>query len=486
MYQILDGIRIPMKKLSTFLVVFGILAIHACKTEKNHEIDIETPVVIKDSTLIYTSYEPKETDRILSRASYKNRLYGFWLGQCIANWTGLVTEMDKIGNIGPIKTGDFYTRHDWNKPDQPSIWGEGVPSNLSPTIDFVVMGEDSIWGADDDTDIEYMYQHLLYTNRATILSPEQIRDGWLKHIWVEEENFLWVSNQKALDLMLKGLLPPETSHPDHNENYMMIDAQLTNEIFGFFAPTRPDIALKMAYLPIRTTAREEAAWISEFYVEMYALASYEDQELTLKQKVHWMADEARKRLPDSSYPAKMFDFVKSQYEAGLSWEDTRDNVYQRYQVEQKDGYNITSKNLYCNGCFAAGINYAASIISLLYGEGDIVETIKIGALTGWDSDNPTATWGGLLGFMIGKEGIENAFGQKFSDRFNIHRTRQNFPNNGIDNFDSMAEKGVYIVDRVVQELMNGGVDLQKNIWYIPIPENDLTLESPKTNLKSSP
>ena len=191
-----------MKKLNTFLVVLVILAIHACKTEKNHEIDFKTPAVIKDPTLIYTSYKPKETDRILSRASYKNQLYGFWLGQCIANWTGLVTEMDKIGNIGPVKTGDFYTRHDWGKPDQPSIWGEGVPSNLSPTIDFVVMGEDSIWGADDDTDIEYMYQHLLYTNKATILSPEQIRDGWLKHIWVEEENYLWVSNQKALDLML--------------------------------------------------------------------------------------------------------------------------------------------------------------------------------------------------------------------------------------------------------------------------------------------
>ena len=22
---------------------------------------------------------------------------------------------------------------------------------------------------------------------------------------------------------------------------------------------------------------------------------------------------------------------------------------------------------------------------------------------GWDSDNPTATWGGLIGFMIGKD-----------------------------------------------------------------------------------
>lgn len=43
----------------------------------------------------------------ISRAEYANQLYGFWLGQSIANWTGLVTEMDKIGNIGEIKTGGF-------------------------------------------------------------------------------------------------------------------------------------------------------------------------------------------------------------------------------------------------------------------------------------------------------------------------------------------------------------------------------------------
>lgn len=187
----------------------------------------------------------------------------------------------------------------------------------------------------------------------------------------------------------------------------------------------------------------------------------------MSEKVHWMAKEARKDIPESSYAAKMFDFVLEQYNAEIPWEEARDNVYKRYQVEQKDGYDITSKNLYCNGCFAAGINYAASIVSLLYGEGDIVETIKIGALAGWDSDNPTATWGGLLGFMIGKEGVEQAFGQKFSNRFNIHRTRQNFPNNGIDTFENMSEKGIFIIDRVVQEQMKGGVDLEKDIWYIP-------------------
>ena len=468
-----------MKLIFTLLVVFCLGLSHSCKSEPKPEPQAESISSLKDTGLVYLDYKKKASDLVISRKAYRDHLYGFWLGECIANWTGLVTEMDKIGNIGDIKTGDFYTRKDWGQPDHPSIWGEGIPSSLSPTIDFVLMGQDSIWGADDDTDIEYMYQHLLYTNKTTLLSPEQIRDGWIKHMKAEEENFLWVSNQTALDLMNKGMLPPATSQPENNENYMMIDAQLTTEIFGFFAPSRPDIALKIAHLPIRTTASEDAAWISEFYVIMYSLASYVDSDLSMKEKIHWMADQARKRLPEDSYSSKMFDFVKSQYDDGVTWEAARDSVYQRYQVEQKDGYDLTSKNLYCNGCFAAGINYASSIVSLLYGEGNILETIKIGTLSGWDSDNPTATWGGLIGFMIGKEGIEQAFDQTFSNRFNIHRTRQNFPNDGIDTFENMAEKGVFVVDRVVQEQMKGGVDLKNNVWYIPQPDQGLVIESAK-------
>jgi hypothetical protein len=406
----------------------------------------------------------------ISRDKYKDQLYGFWLGECIANWTGLVTEMDKIGNIGEIKTGDFYTREDWGKPDQPSIWGKGIPSDLSPTIDFVFRNTHEIWGSDDDTDIEYMYQHLLYTYGNSILSPKQIRDGWLKHIKHEEENFLWVSNQKAFDLMQEGLFPPETGNPKNNEHYEMIDAQLTTEIFGLFAPARPDIALKMALLPIQTTARKESEYISKFYVTMYSLASKTNSNITISSQMYWMANQAREVLPDTTYAAQMFDYTKKLFESNIPWEQTRDSLYYRYQVNQDDGYDITSKNLYCNGCFAAGINFAASLVSLFYGEGDLVKTIKIGTLTGWDSDNPTATWGGLIGFIIGKEGIEHAFNRKFSNKYNIHRTRQNFPYNGIDSFENMAEKGLIVTDRVVKEEMGGTIDVERNMWIIPLKE----------------
>jgi hypothetical protein len=401
----------------------------------------------------------------------------FWLGQCIANWTGLVTEMDKIGGAGPH--GQFYTRDDWGQPDQPSIWGQGMPSDLSANIDWVLENEGGTWGADDDTDIEYMYQHLLLANQTSILTGEQIRDGWLKHVYSDEntpfvnsdgdkENFLWVSNQRAHDLMrIDGMLPPATSDPANNPEFEMIDAQLTTEIFGLFAPTRPDIALKMAYLPIRTTAAENAAYASGFYVTMYSLASAADTGLPVKDRIMWMANTARQGLPDDSYIAAMFDFVLGRYQAGVPWERTRDEVYRRYQVEQQDGYDITSQNRYCNGCFASGINFAASIISLLYGEGDFRETVKIAVLTGWDSDNPAATWGGLLGFVHGKDSIEQDFGRKLADRFNIHRTRANFPNQGIDTFANMAQNGLFVVDRVVQHEMGGGIDLQNNQWLIP-------------------
>ena len=445
-----------MKKITLLSLI--ILTFSCSEKEKS------TSNVLKDKNLNYIEYKPSGDEIVISRAEYYNKLKGFWLAQCIANWTGLVTEMDKIGNIGDSNTGDFYTRDDWGKKDLPR---PGQTLKVDRYIDFVFEGKDGMWGADDDTDIEYIYQHLVYTNKTSKLSGQQIRDGWLKHIKHEEQNYLWVSNQRALDLMIGGIVPPETSDPEKNPDFDMIDAQLTTEVFGFYSPGRPDFAVEMAELPIRTTARYNAEWISKFYVSMYSLAAIADPNLSNKENLLIIAEKSRDQLPNDSYASKMYDFVKKQYNDGLRWETIRDNIYVRYQVEEKDGYDITSRNMRCNGCAAAGINFAASLISLFAGEGDLKETIKIGSLMGWDSDNPTATWGGLIGFMIGKDGVEKAFNRTFSEEYNIHRTRQNFPN-GVDNFSNMANVGIFITDRVVQEELGGGIDLNNDIWYIPM------------------
>jgi hypothetical protein len=399
----------------------------------------------------------------IDRQDYLNKLEGFWLGQSIANWTGLITEMDKIGNVGEIKTGNFYTRENWNKNDEPNIWS---PNSEYETIDFVLRNKNEIWGSDDDTDIEYMYQELMFQGNETILSPEDIRNGWLKHIKIEEENFLWVSNQKAFDLMNQGFLPPETSNPEFNEHFDMIDAQLTTEIFGLLSPINYKYALKMSNLPVRTTSRGDAALISEFYIIIHSLASTINQSNPIDKELIKISDLASDVLDKNSYSFKMYDYVKKKFESGIKWEQTRDSIYNRYQVNQMDGYDITSRELYCNGCFASGINFASSLVSYFYGKGDFKETIKIASLSGWDSDNPASTWGGLLGFIHGKTKIENIFNKPLSNKYNIHRTRQNFENNGLDNFKNMSKKGLSIIDNVV--LKTGGfIDLDENSWYIP-------------------
>jgi hypothetical protein len=73
--------------------------------------------------------------------------------------------------------------------------------------------------------------------------------------------------------------------------------------------------------------------------------------------------------------------------------------------------------------------------------------------------------------MMSRSGVEEAFGTDLSQRFNIHRTRQNFEDNGIDTFDNMAAKGIEVIDRVVAEEMNGEVDLEANVWRIPKLQN---------------
>ena len=101
----------------------------------------------------------------ISRSYYAEKLQGFWLGQNIGNWTGLITEMDKVGTP---ETLPFYTDSDWGEEDLPAFWGEGVPH--AQTIDFYFERPGTPWGSDDDTDIDYMYAHLLDFHKTRKLS----------------------------------------------------------------------------------------------------------------------------------------------------------------------------------------------------------------------------------------------------------------------------------------------------------------------------
>ncbi|MEO1078709.1 MAG: ADP-ribosylglycohydrolase family protein [Pseudomonadota bacterium] len=408
----------------------------------------------------------------IDRGIYAEKLHGFWLGQSIANWTGLVTELDRV-------EPPFYTDADWGGLDEPAIFGRYVAHSSRRA--FYLLDPEHVWGADDDTDIEYIYWHLMHESADSLLGADQIRDGWLKHIYSNEdappsptefkrENFLWVSNETAYYLMKdSALLPPATSDPEHNPDHAMIDAQLTTESFGLMAPGRPDVALHLAELPIRVTASGEAAAIAGFYVVMHSLAATVDSSRDLGDQLRELAREASTVLPEDGYARDMFDFVDTAYSARTNdedWASVRDALYREYQAGTRAGYRYQRP-------FDAGINFAASLVSLYFGNGDFRRTVQIACLAGWDSDNPAATWGGLLGFILGREGVEAAFGgQPFSEAYWIHRTRRAFPDRtpgepGEDRFSLMAKRGVTVVDRVVERYLDGSIRDGGARWEIP-------------------
>ena len=365
---------------------------------------------------LFATSSAVNADTVISRSAYQDRLRGFWLGSCIANWTGLQTEGQKVGK-------PYYTDADWGTNQ----------GRENATIDYVLdtEGRDGIWGADDDTDIEYMYQHAMETYETSKLTGEQIRDQWLEHI---DGSYIWVSNETAYYLMRdQGVIPPATSEPANNANWEMIDAQLTTEIFGLFAPANAAVALDIAELPIRTTAFSHSAYAAQFYVVMYSLASSVDPNLSYQEQTLWLADQARAYIPDDSYIAAMYDWVRARYlntNDKDDWESVRDAFHDRYIAGGADGYTYLA-------FYDAGSNFGFSIISLLFGEGDYQKTVKIGTLSGQDSDNPTATWGGLLGFLYGHKGLEDHFNKDdFSDKYKISRTRTGFGGDAKSSFDT--------------------------------------------------
>src|SRR5690606_19354840 len=119
------------------------------------------------------------------------------------------------------------------------------------------------------------------------------------------------------------------------------------------------------------------------------------------------------------------DFVLADYLANpdvTDWERTRDLVYERYQAQ------AAANGFAYRGWTESSVNFAGGLIALLYGEGDLRRTIQIGTLSGWDSDNGTATMGGVLGLMLGSDAVEAAFPEyTLSDRYDAWRTRDDLP-----------------------------------------------------------
>src|SRR5436309_2132409 len=88
-------------------------------------------------TAILAPSAAAQTARAINRDVYLDRLHAMWLGEVIANWTGLQTEGARI-------EPPFFTDADWGTTPPGFPHPLGFIADLDP------------WPADDNTDVEYV------------------------------------------------------------------------------------------------------------------------------------------------------------------------------------------------------------------------------------------------------------------------------------------------------------------------------------------
>ena len=171
------------------------------------------------------------------------------------------------------------------------IWlHEPGPGN---SIELVLLDE---WSTDDDTHIEWLDLHIFETHG---LDPtyEQIRDEWVDHL----EGDIWVATRRAHDLMLDGVVPPETGSPELNpEGAWAMDAQLETELFGMLSVNDPNEAREQARRFGSVTSSGPALDASAFYAHLYSRALFATDIASL-------LDEARADEPADSIIAPIYD-----------------------------------------------------------------------------------------------------------------------------------------------------------------------------------
>lgn len=205
---------------------------------------------------------------------------------------------------------------------------------------------------------------------------------------------LWHANQAARYNILHGIMPPESGHWINNPHADDIDYQIEADYAGLMSPGMPNTASEISDR-IGHIMNYGDGWYGGVYVgAMYALAF-------VSSDIEFIVTEALKTIPEqSNYYRCMSDVIEWHKQYPDDWKQTW------FECERK----WTSEIGCPEGVFEpldidAVINSAYVLIGLLYGDGDMGKTMDISTRCGQDSDCNPSTAAGILGTVLGYDGI---------------------------------------------------------------------------------
>jgi len=385
--------------------------------------------------IIVFSCASANAERTILRKDLEDKMRGMWLGQLIGNYAGRSTEGHYQSNPNP-----------------------------EPNAPWILKADPDGWGADDDTDIEYIAMHILEANGLDCNS-QTIARQWQKHI---TSSGIYISNKQAWYLMGDDYVPPLTGCRTYNEHWYSIDSQITTEVLGAISPGLVQAALDLTKKFATVSNEGFPVHAAQFYAVIYANAFFEPNVVTL-------INQGLEAIPNTSRTHNVITDALNWYledvnDGDPNWRQSRQKLYDYYMGAYDNGryyYWIEST-----------INTGATTLAILYGQGDYKETVQIGVLAGWDNDCNPATAGGLIGIINGYSGLPgdltdpNICGNNYK---NVYRPYLPDPNQYVPQYDTITNIAFRMADLAEENILEPNNYLDpNNCGYITNPDDPNT------------
>lgn len=233
--------------------------------------------------------------------------------------------------------------------------------------------------------------------------------------FANSEYKLWCANDAGRKNLRRGIAPPASSHPRYNSRGNDIDYQIEADFAGLISPGLPNSVIRLGETFGRLMNYGDGVYGGQFMGALYAEAFF----TTNMQQIIAAGLAA---IPEKSQYAEMVrDLVRWHQENPHDWQDAWRLCLKKYRRDAV--YQKAS-----NGGIDVRINGAAVLLGLLYGQGDLDQTIIIACRAGWDSDCNPSSAAGVLFTTRGRSQLPARFTEKLDTQKKFSYTAYAFPN----------------------------------------------------------
>lgn len=293
-----------------------------------------------------------------------------------------------LAHVGGTLTGyEFITEKPL--PDDWFAYIEGPYSGRSkhkqqPNNVRLFNDQDGRIGSDDDYHIDFFNQMIL-DQYGMDVTYKQIMNMWTRY---QVSDF--GGGQAAMQNMNKGLIPPFSGKSEFSIFYHTTSSYIEQETIGMITPGMPAVTRDLSKKFASVTGESDNVIWAQFLSSMYAIAYFEDNAIQAM-------DRAAVVLPENSWPYQIYHKVKE--------------VHAKYPDDWRKAHAVLTETVWKphfgnrNPSASPDINNAMTILAILYGNNDFETSARIASLSGFDAETTASTVMGLLGIIVGMDGI---------------------------------------------------------------------------------